>query len=590
MSLNLMIEKLKTDEDYTKLLDDFSSAPTIHEKFRSYSRIAMIIKMMVDDFRQNPRASELLSPRNIDKDFIVTDIYFNNARFAPCELKINATVYLSVILLCYESLSELTQFNTEKVVSRYAKDDNKQPLDLTNICREITILLIKTAIENTLRCIDPSFEKLKGEHDIVFSLLCNDPFDHASKFGGSPSVLITDMAIYSFTLGPFFPQIAYENIYLDDHNRDGYDGLFTKSARVRQMKLNLLSPFELINTLNEINKIALDLTLWLDDWGLTESKEPEGGSLHVDKNDRTKKQDIFRIAVATGLNSLGPGFCKTKKINGVDVLIEYKPSYSHNREYEKISKAVEMHIDPISRELARIYSTRTIPCQEDCENNGDIAPVDYYRAKADVKIFTQTYQKTDPYSMFYVMALVDNSCSINDNKKRVMGEILTLLVNTIIAHPDKFTHLCAYAQQSDGNRAVTLRRLIDCPVPELANPSSILHLVSSGVNYDAYAAHEIVTTHADQFETARPLLIVCGDSFPVSNSGEDVILETKKIFKSLKEKYPRLITMCLAVDCRYQPYEMYDYFVSLATEQPFSNFINGFTLMIEKILKKEEPS
>lgn len=583
---------IKKSTDFMSIINNFENAKTIGSMFNAYNQLAAWIKIAFDSFKQSIETKSLFSDKYFDGfDFQVPMVFLINNTISSVESKINSTMHFVAVMNCYESLEEISPLQeVEKITSSYATDSNGNPIDITNIFKTVNVILRKIAIESSLKCYDPDFKPLIDDYLINLAMISNNPFDHSGN--DIETILIKDMVKFSLGLGELFPQIFYDQIYENDHNSEAFYQLNLKSEPVRKMIIDILNYRKLKLCLAKIDRIALDITLYLDQWGLGVSEEADtspnieyGGPLMPGPN----LVNIGSIFDVTKLSDINVGFHKTSsEINGESFIVEYKPSLNQPKNYESKSKAVAPYVSKLTKEITRIYSSNEKEYHEDFQISGDISPTDYYRVKGDVRIFTDTFTMVNPESIFYCMILIDNSCSINDNKKKIMGSILTLFVNTLISHPDKFVHLAAYAQHSSGNRVVTLRRLIDSPVSSISDPSSILHLTSSGVNYDPYAAHEIVTSHSQYFgRISRPLLIVIGDTWPVSQTGKDVKEETRTIFNILKTKYPSLITMNMTVDPNYDPSELYDFFVSISSGDALDKFVKGFSSMIENFVRKE---
>jgi hypothetical protein len=590
-SFAAFLEASKNTKELQVYEDDHEMTDA-QESLLRFMGMAVGIKLAVERFLELPEAGRLFLPKTLESDYHVPGIFFLPHTGAPPAIRFDSTLYYVLEMLSYQDLEEMHTLSTEKILSRWATDDKGDPVDLTSICQETEVLLRKAVLSENLIRLDPALRDLRETYRDYLLFLSNNPFDHCGACGDtSPTVLIRDLVRFTLVFGELFLVVHYDPIFKDPHFYRAFSHLMKIHREVAGIETDLRDSRSLIKMLALIETRARQVTRWLDDWGLALSHEPDvmiSGDQVATETDGFSHLELQTIVEARNLNQLPQSFSKISMINGSPVVIEYQASLCMGKDYHRLTTEVAPHVTTLRDELTRIYSMCERTVIEECETTGEINPVDYYRAEADVRIFDNTLTRSEPDESFQLLVLVDNSCSINDNKKGMMARILTLVVNTAMDHADKFVHFAAYAQHSTGSRRVTLRRLIDSPTCRLTNPASILHLVSSGVNYDAYAAHELVTTHVRPESTdPRPLLLIVGDAWPVSQTGEDVIRETRSVLGNLKRTYPRLITMCLAVDGRYPPEDLYDYYVSLASKDMFQHFMAEFSKMIARVVLRE---
>lgn len=592
MSLAERLAEIRASEPFGRLraLDRGARSPA--ELFRHLAAAALPVKLAVDAVRASPWAGRLLGPRHRHGDFHVPLLFLAQNPGVPPAARFHATVYLVVELLCYQSLAAAFPPATQPVASRRSRDERGNPLDLTAIARAIEVLLRKTALGACLAKLDPVLGELGGDYAELLLLGVKHPFDHCGPGGGADaSILIPELAQFALAFGPLFRVVHFDPLCTDPHYRDALAFLDDTRARAARAPLHSGSPGGLRDAVEHLADLASRATLFLDDWGLGLSREADAAA-RVDRNPRSPLSagalSLPAVAGAASLDQLAASYRTPRSIAGHPVVVEYQPALSRNADYERHRRRVAPHVGRLSAELSRLYGEREVLVRDECETSGEVSPTEYYRAEADLRIFADLRPRHEPEVRFYVMVLVDNSCSIHDAKRARMAEILTLLAETLLAHPDKFVHLAAYAQHSTGGRVVTLRRLVDGPTDRLRDPSPLLHLTSSGLNYDAFAAHEVVTSHARGFGAARPLLLVCGDVWPVSQTGQGVAAETRQVFGELRRRCPRLLTFCLGVDGRLPPQDLYDYFVNVVTQDPFEGFLREFGRLIERVLRDGE--
>lgn len=594
MLLQTRNDQPRDPDELDTMLAKFADSHSPLQKLFYYNRLSSAVKTCIQELfsGKNSKKRSFLS-RGSEVDYNVPVTFLASELPGSAESKLKATMYLVLQTLCYQSLQELSPMdNTTKVFSVNAKDKDGSALDITGIYTTLQILLRKRVIDANLLRFE---EGLAQSHaDFLYHLLCKSmiPFDHAG-FMTDRSILIDELAQHCIGFSYLFPQMHFKNAYDDNHVRAAFNELNSRAEQLEDIQFDLTG-LRVQQQMTRISETAHMLTRYLDHWGLSLSKEPDhntnGSRVAVTEAGGGRRTiNCGDLIMATNINQLRGGIPHARFINGQRIIIEYLPAFQLDSLYAARSHAVAPFVEQLQQELANICAKLEVTISEDCEQNGDICALDKYRDQADMRIFTNIYQQIDPRSKFYLMLLVDNSCSININKQRIMADILCLLVNLIMERPEMFTHVAAYSQHSTGNRNVTMRQLLDAPASEIADPSSIVHLTSSGVNYDAYAAAELVASHREDFGEARPLLILIGDSWPVSHSGEDVKNESRNIYRTIKEENPRLITFYFSVDQCHEPTDFYDYVVKMNTTfSGLSDFIEGFTRMVEKVLLRGE--
>ena len=291
--------------------------------------------------------------------------------------------------------------------------------------------------------------------------------------------------------------------------------------------------------------------------------------------------DVFRLD-----QIMNEGYRQTFVINGQGVEVELKPALHQisAMEYDLIKQETQHIVKPISKKLLEFNNQsngkKTI---SHFEKTGGMDIENWYRRDFDGLVFQQEYTTITLRTKLKLVFLIDNSISISPEKQKFIKQIGTTLIEVARAFPQNFPQIIAYAQHSSGNKKVTLHHLADVRTESLSNPSKLLHLDRSGVNYDMYAARVVVDLHKDQLKEGKTMFILLGDSWPIGLK-EDVKVESRKIIQSIKKDFPNLILTYLATNKQYDPLLLgFDHYIEISSSDSVNEFAKYFIKMIEEI-------
>lgn len=585
---SILVNLIKS-KDSSKIIKKFHKALTISDKLSSYEELSRLIKVIISYFCDSPLGTQIISKKNL-KDYFVSPAFIINADKTNMTSVIMATIYSTIISLSIKSMNLILPPVYINLVSRTSKTKEGQPVNISSFYRWALNITREFFIRQSLRNSDPTFVNLNDHY--VFNALAN--IENYFDFHPESKKIDLVMPAEYFTKFYFLFQehiLFWDEVILAPNNSRAYSFLDKKATQIKKLNFDLNNIIVSHDNLRKIAILAEEIAHYFDEAILrtndgvynvsTPSPLPNPGRLMLNRN----LMNNFNLE-----NMAQASFLVSRNINGRPVIFEYKPAEVYDdADYNRRSSYLKKYINKFINEITRIYASSQVINYEIDNTGSKIDAINYYRGEADTKIFENTIKREELLSKFYFMIVIDNSCSINDNKKNKMADILTLIMNTIMNHKDHFAHVTAFAQHSSGNKKVTLHKLIDEQVFKIKNPSSILHLTSNGVNYDSLAFYEIATTHAKEFNKPgiTPVLLGIGDSWPVTHSNpEGVLAEQAEMIQLLKNKFPKMILMYIALDKMHQPEALsYDYFIDAKTDDALNNIISQFSQMITKIVK-----
>jgi len=538
----------------------------------------------IDRFRQSEVGDRLLTDHYMNVP-LYFPLQYAEQKELSMQMRLQAMFCQSLLTLCLSSLEEVQPQDQTQIKAVNVFDGQPPvPYDLSGVYHLAQLGLRAALVQHNLQNVANFAELLSAwqstyymasEHHFVYHPDTHKDLDLISDINEFLQMIFR-LQRRTFTL--YFPEICCAPTNLM------FSQKVLKQIDAMQLEYHLANPRSLQRTLAAVKEAALYLTRLIDDPLLLripeQTRTPSQGQGILQA-----RQPRRRPAINMNLQILPQGFMTQRIIAGELRPIEYQPPLHFYDDFALREPKLLHPAQALITRLMKIMITqkREIPL-EPLQVTGEPDAEEIYKKRLDPHFFIESDEENGKAVKLYVMLLVDNSCSMNVLKREKAADTLVTFALAIKACPEIFAQITAMAQHSSGDRKITLRLLLDAAPAELADLSPLLHLTSSGVNYDAFAAYELVHHCCERFHGVVPLLVLLGDAWPVGHS-KDVREEQKELFALLKAEFPNLIVLYLATDQRYPPQELsYDYFVSATHDTSLMTIVGKIGETIEQII------
>ncbi len=574
-------------QDLLKGMNKILTSGSVNGFMENFNRFNVDYTLAIDCFRQSADAQLLLSPRVRDAPFYFPVCYLKRTDLSD-PLRIQAMICQTLIDLCTASLDEKMPCDMEPLKAlNILTGAERTPYDLSSIYQVSQRGLRTGLLLNNLQVVH-GFQQLLAswqtalylelEHHFVFNPETHKELDLISDIHEFLEIVfyLRERAFFFY-----YTELCCAPINLQFSQKVLH---FLNSLCLR--KLDITRAACLAETSALVRDAARRITRFFDDpLILRISDKPPA----FDVMSMARRMNV-RISLRRDLQILDQGYIVQRMIAGEMRPIEYQPPLHFDQDY---SLRINGLGDAVQGLLQRLIQIRMETIQESdyepLQQSGEPDPEELYKRRLDTKFFVESHEQVELSTCLYPMFLIDNSCSIHAQKREKMADLLMTFFLAIKECPELFSHATAMAQHSTGSGRITLRLLVDKLAEELqeSDLTTLLHLTSMGVNYDIFAAYELVSHCAGKngFAATIPLLIMAGDAWPVGHR-KNVKEEQKEVMALLKSQYPRMIICYLATDALFPPADLsYDYWISLAHDEPMQGVMVKIGDMIENIIR-----
>ncbi|MFC2089033.1 hypothetical protein ACFLSX_05465 [Calditrichota bacterium] len=587
---------MKNDRFITRVREAQLSGESLH-KLSLLSSLQFTPFTIINYIRKKMLKSKYLTSESFNNDFNINTMFIENAAKTSPLKALFATIYLHLTLSILGSFDSIFPVPQDKVLSKYSKI-NENPLDITSIYRAVNSSLRKIAIVQALNRKDSIFSDLQYyfRQNIIRNL--NNPF----KYNPTDDLnMILHAEVFSAlfaALGKSFISVFFVQLFYAPVNRYTYHLFLDAEQKIKARDIKISPRKQFIKDMKFIDTLAKNITEQIDVFTRIIDDEQDSAPNMLSPAQRPVQNSFnLNFLLANSLSDLNSSlYSRTSRtILGKSYPIVFRPSLDNQNDFSSRSSKLQSKTNSLKADLLKIHVDELDSFIRYRQSTGFLDKRELWKViaaqdsiKAD--IFKSISHVSLTKNQIYLHLLVDNSCSMNPDKRKVVRDILTMLTNIILQFPNMFVYVSAAAQHSEGNKEVTIRKTFDGPVENVSvnSLSRIIHTHQQGLNYDGIALYELIAQNSYKWEeyNAIPVVIMIGDAWPVSHS-EDVKQEQAKIIAHLKQRHPELILMYIAINQCYNPEELsYDYFVSIKSNDLIAEFLIQFKKMISKIFKE----
>jgi len=522
--------------------------------------------------------------RTIFCDIDASFLYFGNPLYN--NQIYDASLYVSLLkpyIKLFESKMPLTQ---RTVKSRYSVNASNEPLDISSIDSAVRKCIRIALQRKHLTSKVPRLAEYDQAYAENLALVSSDMFNWDNP--GSYDLLVDGSEFFKVAeiLGDFIV-ILYSRSFIRNP-------LYQEAYQLFREKVSSLSfsssKSKAKSEMSGIDLAAEEIVSFIDQHLIASNKQasPQIPYFPLNSNRSEFSGIQFKQIHDDAVNAFATMQFET--ILGHNVAFKFMPPVTSNNGFNRLVRIDKLYTNRLYETFQEIRSQHLCHHFRPFEQTGAIDIENFYRRHSDCLVFADDSKKPVLKSRFNMLFLFDNSCSINDNKKRCMQAISSLIFMTIRDFPEIFSHLLAYAQNTAGTKVVALRKLVDCKAQEVRNLERMFHIHSSGVNHDIFALHKILSLHDRalfQSTNTKTVAILIGDAWPISVSG-DVQEEQEELLQDIRRRYKELIILYIAIDENRPPRDLsYDYYISQKSDAfSISTFLNQFTPVIRQIIQK----
>lgn len=551
--------------------------------FQTYVRIT---KSLLLDLKQLvARKSLIYAPELASHNFEIdaTFLYY----FNPLDdnLIYDASLYLSLLKPYIQLLNNKLPLAQRTVRSKYSVNDSNEPLDISYIDTAVRKCLRVAMLRKYLVSREEKFAECDHAYIQNLALISTELFNWDNP--GSYDLLVEGSEFFMIAemLGDIFVVLfSYSFIR---------NPLYQKAYRLFRDKIESLSRISHYSDLNaamvEIDIAAEELVHFIDQYLISSPKDSPTPipSLWLNSNNCVLSGRLFKNIPFDSTQVFSE--MELENVLGFTVAYKYLPPVVNLNSFNRFVRIDKTHINRLYETLQLIKAQHLSHQIKSFEQTGAIDVENFYRRHSDCLVFEEDITRVSFRSKFNILYLLDNSCSINDNKKRTMQLIMSLMLLTIKDFPEIFSHLIAYAQNTEGYKVVAIRKLLDCKVEDVKSIEKVMHIHSSGINHDIFALHKVLKLHAKTLfrtKSTKTIAILIGDAWPISVDG-DVLEEQKLLIQTIRHDYKDLIIIYIAVDANRHPRDLsYDYYISQKSGEFSMNvFLDQFSPVIKEIIK-----
>lgn len=502
----------------------------------------------------------------------------------------DATLYISLLKPFIQVLMSEAPITQRTVKSKYSFNQSGEPVDISYIDTTVRKCLRVALLRKYL--VSRSEKLAVGDQAYIqnMALLSTELFNWDNP--GSFDLLVEGSEFFKIAelLGDFFV-ILYSYSFIRNPLYQNAYRLFKDHVSGLTLTSDLS---KLESVMAETDLAAEELVKFIDQYLIaSQSRKPASlPSFSLNSNRGGMTGSLFKDFPFNATSTFST--MEVENVLGFNVTYKFVPPVANLNNFNKIVRVDKASINRLYETFQLIKSQHLVHHVKPFEQTGAIDIENFYRRFSDCLVFEDEYKKVSLSTRFNLLFLFDNSCSINDNKKRLMQAISSLLLLTVKDFPEIFSQLVAYAQNTEGTKVVALRKLADCKVQDIRNMDRILHIQSTGVNHDVFALHKVLRLHEKQLfqrKSTKTVAIIIGDAWPISVAG-NVQEEQEVLMQNIRQRFKDLIIIYVAIDENRHPRDLsYDYFIRQKSEDfSLSYFLHQFTAVIKHIISKYNQS